>query len=140
MNLSHPLSITLCKVIIDCDNAHSLALKCIEVCRKCRNKCLTFTGTHLCNTSLMQNNTTDYLYSIMLHAKHTLSSLSYCSKCLRKNIIKCCSVLQTLFKLPCLILQFFIGKLSHCFLIRLNLVSNRVNSLKLSLAVRTKDF
>ena len=28
---SHPLSITLCKVIIDCDNAHTLALKCMKV-------------------------------------------------------------------------------------------------------------
>ena len=49
-----------------------IALQRIQISRKCRYQCLTFTCLHLCDTSLMQDNTTDNLYSVMLHAKHGL--------------------------------------------------------------------
>ena len=29
MDLSHPLRVTLCQIVVDCDDAHALALKCI---------------------------------------------------------------------------------------------------------------
>ena len=44
---SHPLSITLCQVIIDSNNMNTLAFQCIQICRKCGHKCLTFSGLHL---------------------------------------------------------------------------------------------
>ena len=68
MYLSHPLSITSGKVIIDCDYVYTLTLKCIEICRKRGYKCLTFTCFHLGYTSLMKNDTTDKLNSVMLHS------------------------------------------------------------------------
>ena len=72
----------------------------IQISRKCRYQCLTFTCLHLCNTSLMQDNTTDNLYSVMLHAKHTACCLTYGRIRFRKQIVKkfpstiVCSVLN----------------------------------------------
>ena len=62
----------------------------------------TFTCLHLCNTSLMQDNTTDNLYSVMLHAKHTACCLTYGRIRFRKQIVKCLSFFQTLLIFFCL--------------------------------------
>ena len=40
-------------------------LHMLQICRKCRNQCLTFTSTHLRDTALMQQDTTDQLHAVM---------------------------------------------------------------------------
>ena len=102
MNFSHPLGISFCQIIIDRDDIYPFALQRIQISRKCRYQCLTFTCLHLCNTSLMQDNTTDNLYSVMLHAKHTACCLTYGRIRFRKQIVKCLSFFQTLLIFFCL--------------------------------------
>ena len=82
MNLAHPLGITVCQIVVDRDNVDTLAFQCVQVCRESRHQGLTFTGLHLGDTSLMEDNTTDELYPIMLHAKHSFRSLADCRKSL----------------------------------------------------------
>ena len=67
MHLPHPLSVTLCQVIIHRYNLHTLAGQSIQVGGAGGNQCFSFTRFHLSNTSLMKDNTTDELYRIMLH-------------------------------------------------------------------------
>ena len=88
MNRTHPLSITLCKVIIYSNYMNTFSCKGIEVSRKCRNKCFTFTCSHFRDSSLMEKNTTHKLYPKVLHTEYTECSLSYSCKCFYKNIIK----------------------------------------------------
>ena len=101
---SHPLGITLCQIIIDCDNVNAFSFQRIQICRKCGYQCLTFTCTHLCNTSLMQDDTADQLYPVMAHPHTSICTFSYNCICLRENIIQCLSLFETFFKLSCLIL------------------------------------
>ena len=103
MNLSHPLRISFCKVIIDGYDADTFAFQCIQVCRQCRNKCLTFTGLHLCNTSLVKNDTTDNLYAVMLHAEHTFCCFTNRCKCFRQKVIQSLALFQTLFIFFCFV-------------------------------------
>ena len=129
MYLTHPLGISLCQVIVNGYDADTLAFQSVQVCRKCGYQCLTFTGLHLSDTSLMQDDTTDNLYSVMLHAKDTARSLTYGCICLRKKIIKCLSLLQTLLIFFCFRFQLIIRKSCHLITIGLNLVNDRINAL-----------
>ena len=101
MDLSHPLRITLCQIIIDRNDMYALSFQRIQISRQCGNKCLTFTGTHFSDTSLVQDNTTNELYPVMLHIQNTFTCLTDCSKCLRQKIIKCLTFRKTLFILFC---------------------------------------
>ena len=87
MNLAHPLRVTLGQVIINRNDMDSLAFQRVQVCRKCGNKRLTFTCFHLGNTPLMKDNTTDDLYTVMLHSKNTFCSFTNRCKCFRNQRI-----------------------------------------------------
>ena len=108
MYFSHPLSITLCQIVIDCNNVNSFSIQGIQISRKCRHKCLSFTCSHLCDTSLMQDNSTDQLYSVVAHSKASVSTFSYYSICFRKNIIQSLSFFQALFEFFRLSAKLFI--------------------------------
>ena len=79
------------------NDMNTFSFQCIQICRRCGNKCLTFTGLHLCDTSLMKNDTTDELYPVMLHAKHTFCSFTDSCKSFRKRIIQSFSFCKSFF-------------------------------------------
>ena len=87
---------------------HTFTLQGIQVRGKSSYQSFTFTGSHLCNTTLVENNTTDKLYAEMLHAQNTLAGLTDNCECLRKKIIQCLSLFQTFLKLSGLSFQFLI--------------------------------
>ena len=140
MHLSHPLCITLCQIIVDSYDMNALSLKRIQICRKGRNQCLTFTSTHLRDTSLMQQDTTDQLHTIMLHMKNPVCCLPYHRKCFRKQIIKCLTFFKAFLKLRCLCLQLFITKCLHRRIECFNLIYNWIYFLKLFIAMCSKYF
>ena len=82
VNLSHLISITFRKVIIDCDNVNTFAFQGIQIGWQCSYKGLTFTSFHLGNTTLVKYDSTDELYFEMLHSQYSLGSLTDGSKCL----------------------------------------------------------
>ena len=95
MDFTHPLGISFSQVVVDSYDVNTFSLKGIQVCRKCGNKSFTFTCFHLGDTALVKDDTTDDLYTVMLHSKHTLGSLTYGGKCLRKKIIQCFAFCKT---------------------------------------------
>ena len=99
MDASHPLGISLGEVVVDSDDVDTLPLQRIQIGRTGGYERLTFTGSHLGDTALVKNDTTDQLYREMLHLIHTPSSLTYCRIGLRKNLIQTLSLRQTLLKL-----------------------------------------
>ncbi len=103
MYLSHPLRITLCQIVIDCYHADSFSFQRIQVCRERGYQCFSFTGLHLGNTSLVQDDSADNLHSVVLHAKHTARRLTDNCICLCKKVVKGFPFFQTLFKFPGLI-------------------------------------
>ncbi len=136
--LTHPLRITLCQIVIDGNDMDTLAFQSIQISRKSGHQGLTFTGTHLCDTSLMQDDTTDQLYSVMLHVQNTLCSLSYSCISLRKQIVQSLTIVQTPLVLFGLTTQFLIGKCLHCRTKCLDLVHQGFNTLQFSGTVRAK--
>ena len=64
---SHPLRVTLGKVVVYSNDVYAIACKGVEEYRECSHKGLTFTCCHLGNLTLMQNDTTENLYIIMHH-------------------------------------------------------------------------
>ena len=103
MNFAHPLSISFSQVIVDCYDVNAFSFKGIQICRKCGYKSFTFTCFHLGNTALMKDNTTDDLYTVVLHSKYTFCCLTYSSKCLWKKVIQCCSFCKAFLIFSCLI-------------------------------------
>ena len=129
MYFTHPLGISLRQVVIDRYDTDTLALQSVQICRKCGYQCLTFTGLHLCDTSLMQDNTTNDLYSVMFHTKDTACGLADCCKSLRKKIIKCLSLVQSFLIFFCFRFQLIVGKSYHLITIRFYFIDDRINAL-----------
>ena len=71
---THPLRVTLCQIVIHCDNMHTIASQCIEEHRKRCHERLTFTRCHFRNLTLMQNHTTEELHIIVNHVPHGVVS------------------------------------------------------------------
>ena len=127
VNRTHPLGITLCKVIVNGNDVNALTLKCVKISRKCRNESFTFTCSHLGDTSLMQEYTTDKLNTEMLHSENTLCSFSYNREGFYQEIIECLSILQSLLKLICFSLQLVIRQLLHVLIKSFYLIYDRIN-------------
>ncbi len=71
VDLAHPLTITLCKVIIDRYNMHTLSLKRNKICRQCGNKRFSLACFHLCNSALKQYDAARKLHGKMTHTQNT---------------------------------------------------------------------
>ena len=127
MYFSHPFSITFCQVIIDGNDMNTFSFQCIQICRRCGNKCLTFTGLHLCDTSLMKNDTTDELYPVMLHAKHTFCSFTDSCKSFRKKIVQSFSFCKSFFIFFCFTTQLLIRQCLHLRTITFDFIRDRIN-------------
>ncbi len=142
MYSSHPLRVTLCQIIIDCYYMYALSFKSIQVSRHGRNKCFTFTCTHLRKSSLMKNYTTDNLNPIRSHAKNSPCSLSYNCKCINKDIIQCLAICKCSLKLISLSSKHVISEVfATIFVLKShNLINKRVNLLQLAVTICTKYF
>ena len=66
MHLTHPLRVTLRQIVIDRNNMHAFSFQRIQISRQKTSLGLTFTGPHLRDPSLMQHDTADQLYPIVL--------------------------------------------------------------------------
>ena len=139
MHLSHPLGITLRQVVIDCNDIDTFSLQRVQICGESGYKCLTFTGFHLGNTTLMQDNTSDNLYSVVPHSECSVCSFPYDRVSLRQDIVQSLSLCKALFKLSGLASELFIRKSFHLRLHRLDPVNDRVDPLQLVLAVSTEN-
>ena len=140
VDLSHPLAVSLCQIVVDRDNMYALSGQRIEVYRQSRHKCLAFTGLHLGDASLMQDDAADDLYTVVTHTQHAVRRLSHGRKRLRQQRIQRLTVRITLLELRRLGAQFLIRELAVLVLQRIDLVGNRTDLLQLMLAVRSEYF
>ena len=92
IEFAHFFTVAAGQIIVDRDHMNALAGQRIEIYRQCRDQCLSFTGAHLRNPSLMQAHTADQLHIEMAHAKHAARALAHDRKRLRQQIIE---------RLPC---------------------------------------
>ena len=138
MHLSHPFRITVSQIIIDCYNMDTAPGQGVQISRKCGHQGLSFTGLHLGDTSLMQDNPADKLHTVMLHIQNTLCRLPDRGKCLRQKIIQRFSFSQTFFELSGLASQLFIRQLLHLRTQRLDFIYDGCDSLQFTGTVSAK--
>ena len=138
MHITHPLSITVSQVIVNCYDMNSLSFKGIQICRHGRHKGFTFTCTHLCQTSLMKDDTTHYLNRERLKAYGTVCRFSYSSKCIHENVIQSFSICQTLFENICSGSELFIRESLHLLVKCKYLIYKRFYFFQLSVTVCTE--
>ncbi len=129
MYLPHPLGITLRQVIIDRYNMYAFAGQGIQISRQRRDQRLAFTGTHLRDTPLMENDTADDLDPEMPKPKHPHRCLPHYRKCLRQHVVQRLAIGEPCLKFSRLILQFTVRQLLHHRLKRLNLIHDRIDPL-----------
>ena len=122
VQLAHPLSVTLCQIVVDSYYVNALAFKSIQVCGKSSYESLTFTCLHLGYTSLMQNDTADELYSEVLHSEASPRTFTAYRESFRQYVIESLAVSEPVFELLGLASQFIIGQRLHLFVVSLDAV------------------
>ena len=135
MYLTHPLGITLGQVVIHRYDVNALALQRVQIRRECGYKCLTFTCTHLGDTSLVQQYTTDQLYTIVLHIENAGSGFSYNCESLHQQIVQCLAIRKALLELGGLRAKFLVRLALHFLVKCFYLIHQRVDFFEFSFAV-----
>ena len=113
MDLAHPLRITGSQIIVDGNDMNALAFQRIQVSRQRRSKGLTFTGTHLCDSSLMKDDASDDLYGEMFLPQHTPGSLAYDRESFRQKIVQRFPLSQTVLEFLSLAFELIVRQGRH---------------------------
>ena len=140
MHLAHPAGVTAGQVIVDRNNVNTLPGKRIQIGRHGGNQCLSFSGLHLRNPSLMEDNSADDLHPVGLHVQHPLCCLSYRGKRLRKKVVQRLPVFQAILVLLRFCAKLFIRQVLHRRTEAFNFIYERLNPFQLPLTVGAKNF
>ena len=138
--LAHFVRLCLCQIVVDCNNVYALACQCIQICSHTGYQCFTFTGFHLGDTSLMQDNGTDDLYRKRFFAQNTVCSFPHGCQCFCLHAFQRFAVLQTFPKFIGLFFQICIRKCLILLVQLQNLFFQRFNTCQFTGTVRTEYF
>ena len=92
---------------------NALSLQRIQVRGQCGDQCFTFTGPHLCDPALVQNNAADQLYAERLHVQCTLRTFTDNRERFHQQIIQRLTFFEALSELIGLCPQFLIRQCLH---------------------------
>ncbi len=93
-NFTHPLGVTLCKIIVYGDDMHTLTGQGIQIRGERRDKRFSFTGFHFGYSALVKNDTAGYLHRKVLHVEHAPCGFAANGKRFGENIIGRFTVLK----------------------------------------------
>src|SRR3972149_9611774 len=130
---THPLGITLCQVVVNCDDVDALAGKGVEIGRKGSNQGLALTSLHLRDLAVVEDHTSHELDVEMSLANGTLGGLPHSGEGLRQQAFQCLSAGQTLLELLSLQTKLFVAELAEAGLQGVYLRHRRLQLLELSL-------
>ncbi len=139
INLSHPLGITLCQIIIDRNHVNALAVQRIQIDRQRSHQGFAFTGLHLCDASLVQDNAADELNPEGLHVQCSLGALTNRRKSLRKDVVQRLAAGELLLEFGCFPAKLLIRKRLHLRTKRLDFLHDRFNSFQLTFTVASEN-
>ena len=88
VDLSHPLRVTLGKVVVDRDNVHAFSCQGIEIGRQNGNQRLALAGLHLRDAPLMKHDAANELHAIGPHAQNTVGSFTADRKSLWQKLVQ----------------------------------------------------
>ena len=132
-DLAHPFGVTLGQIVIDRNHMDALSGQGVQIGGQGGHQGLAFTGFHLSDTALVQDDAAYYLDPVGTHPKNTPSSLTAGSKSLRQNIVQGFPVGQPLLQLRGLGLELGVGEGFVLVLQGVNLVSDGIDRLQFPL-------
>ncbi len=127
-NFTHFLCLSFSKVIVNGYNVNAFSGECIEIRSDAGNESFTFTSSHFSDTSLMKNDSTDYLNRVRLLFENTPCTFSDGSERLREDIIESFAGFQSVFEFLCLSLEFSIREFLILLIKSENFILNRLNT------------
>ena len=140
IDLTHPLGVAACQIVVDGDNMDALAGQGVEVGGHRGDKGLAFTGLHLGDAGAVQHDAADDLHGVGLHAQHAPVGLAADGERLRQQVVEGLALGKALFELGGLGLQFLVGQLRHLRLQGNNFILERVDALELLIRERAEQF
>ena len=127
------------KVLVDRDDVHALARERVEICRHGGNERFAFTGLHLRNATLMQDDTAEHLHAERAFAQHAVGGFSDRGKSLGQNVVGRLAIGKARAELVCHAAQFLFAHGAVGIGERVNLVCKRSDFFQLLLAVASKE-
>ena len=98
VDFTHPLGVTACEVIVDGDDVDAFAGEGVEVGGKGGDKGLTFTGLHLRDTAVVQDDTTKDLDRVGFQADGADGCLTAGRERVGEDVLQSLAVCETLFQ------------------------------------------
>ena len=140
VHATHFLAVAARQIVVDGDDVHALARQRVEVRRHGGNQRLTFTGFHLGDSALMQNDAAEQLHIKGALAEHAPVCLANDGKCVGQDVVERFSAGESLFECCGLCAQLLVG---HSGVFRrkcLNLICDYFQFLDLMVAVGAENF
>ena len=138
VDLAHPLAVTPGQIVVDRDNMHALSGQRVQIRGKRGDKRFAFTGLHLRDTALMEDNAAHQLHPVGAQSQHAVRRLPDGGERLRKNVVQRLPRLQTVFELLCFRLQLRVGHGFILFRHTFNPVHNGINGLQFAVTVASE--
>ena len=140
VDLAHPVAVALGQVVVDGDDVHALAAQGVQVGGQGSHQGLAFTGLHLGDAALVQDDAADELHPVGAQAQHTVGCLTAGGKGLRQQVVQGLAVFITLLQLRGLGLELGIGIALVFFLQDFDLADDGIKALDLLRHVGSKQF
>ena len=137
--LAHPLAVTACQIVVDRDDVDALARQCVQIGRQNGDQRLAFTGLHLGDSALMQDDAADDLYREGLHPQDAPGRLPCRRKGIGENIVQCFTVCKALLQLVSFAAQLFIGQGGILRFPVLDRLGNRHDSFQFSVGIAAEQ-
>ena len=87
--MPHPLGVTASQVVVDRDKMDAFPGQRVQVHRQGSDQRFTFTGLHLGNFALVEDDTTDQLHVVVAHLDPAPTRFTNYGKRLGQQIFKC---------------------------------------------------
>ena len=137
--LAHPLAVTAGQIVVDRDDVDALARQRVQIGRQNGDQRLAFTGLHLGDSALMQDDAADDLHREGLHPQDAPGRLPCRRKGIGENIVQCFTVCKALLQFVGLAAQLFIGQGGILRFPVLDRLGNRHDSFQFSVGIAAEQ-
>ena len=135
IHLAHPFAVAAGQIVVDGNDMYTLAAQRVQIRRQSGDQRFTFTGFHLGDAPLVQNDTADDLHREMAHTQHPPRCLAADRERIRQNIVGGFAVFQPVAQHIGLMHQLVLVHGFVGFLQRQNFITQRLNTLYFAFAV-----
>ena len=139
VHLAHPLAVALGQVVVDGDDVNALPGQGVQVGGQGGHQSLALAGLHLGDAALVEDDATDELYPVGLHAQHAPGRLPAGGEGLGQDVVQALAVGHALLELRRLGAELLVGQLGILPVQGLNLVHDGFDGAQLLFRAGAKE-